>query len=144
MTEARRARFAGSLSNIKTDPPDAESELTSRPIQNVHTMSADVCLDNDPAVVAHLAAEFDASSLATGAYDYLVVVRSYRSDGSFRETDMLPVRILIANEVNSPFGAGWSIAGTTITLVGSTCARVQSGEALDVRIIVGCPTIAPH
>ncbi len=60
--------------------------------------------------VNRLAAEFDASSLSTGAYNYIAVVRSHRSDGSFVETDVW-VRILIANEVNSPLGAGWSIPG---------------------------------
>jgi len=60
--------------------------------------------------VNRLAAQFDASGLATGAYNYTAVVRSYRSDGGFVETD-LPARVLIANEAASPFGAGWSIAG---------------------------------
>jgi len=60
--------------------------------------------------VNRLAAEFDASALSTGAYAYTVAVRSYRSNGSFVETDA-PVRVLIANEASSPFGAGWSIAG---------------------------------
>jgi len=62
--------------------------------------------------VNRLAAQFDSggSGLATGAHNYTAVVRSYRSDGSFRENDV-PVRVLIANEASSPFGAGWSIAG---------------------------------
>src|SRR5207248_658664 len=60
--------------------------------------------------VNRLAAEFDASGLTTGAYNYTAVVRSYHADGSFVETDV-PVRLLIVNEANSPFGAGWSIAG---------------------------------
>jgi len=57
-----------------------------------------------------LAAQFDASSLATGAYVYTVVIRSWRSDGTFRENNV-SVRLLILNETNSPFGAGWSIVG---------------------------------
>lgn len=60
--------------------------------------------------VNRLAAEFDASSLTTGAYNYTLVVRSYRSDGSFREND-LPIRLLVANEASSPFGAGWTVVG---------------------------------
>lgn len=60
--------------------------------------------------VNRLAAEFDASSLTTGAYNYTAAVRSYRSDGSFRETDV-PIRLLIANEASSAFGAGWSVVG---------------------------------
>ncbi len=57
-----------------------------------------------------LAAQFDASTLASGAYAYTVVVRSYRADASVRE-NYAAVRVLIANEQSSPFGAGWSIAG---------------------------------
>ncbi len=57
-----------------------------------------------------LSAQFDAGSLTTGAYAYTVVVRSYRSDGSFRE-NVAPIRILIGTEAGSPFAAGWSIAG---------------------------------
>jgi hypothetical protein len=36
---------------------------------------------------------------------------------------------------------GWSIQGTSITLLGDTCAKVMNGDALDVRIVAGCPTI---
>jgi RHS repeat-associated protein len=60
--------------------------------------------------VNRLAAEFDASSLTTGAYNYTVAVRSYRSDGTFRESDA-PIRLLIANQASSTFGAGWSLVG---------------------------------
>lgn len=57
-----------------------------------------------------LAAQFDASTFATGAYKYTVVARSWFSDGSFKEATA-PIRILIVNETSSPFGWGWSIAG---------------------------------
>lgn len=62
--------------------------------------------------VNRLAAEFDPSSLnlTTGAYNYTVVVRSYRWDGSFRENDV-PIRFLVDNEASSAFGAGWSVVG---------------------------------
>ncbi len=39
---------------------------------------------------------------------------------------------------------GWTINGATVTLVGQTCAKVLSGEVLDVRIITGCPTTEPR
>jgi RHS repeat-associated protein len=60
--------------------------------------------------VNRLAAQFDADTVSTGAYTYKVAVRSYRSDGSFRENDAL-IRVLVLNEKTSVFGAGWSIAG---------------------------------
>lgn len=36
---------------------------------------------------------------------------------------------------------GWTIEGKKVTLQGSTCARVKAGDALDVRIIAGCPRV---
>jgi hypothetical protein len=40
--------------------------------------------------------------------------------------------------------SGWTLEGTKLTLLGSTCARVENGDVLDVRIIVGCPTVLPR
>jgi hypothetical protein len=39
---------------------------------------------------------------------------------------------------------GWALQGDTVTLLGTTCSRVESGDALDVRIIAGCPTVKPR
>lgn len=39
---------------------------------------------------------------------------------------------------------GWKIEGETVTLLGSSCAKVLSGDVLDVRIIAGCPTVEPR
>jgi hypothetical protein len=36
---------------------------------------------------------------------------------------------------------GWSISGSTITLLGETCQKVLTGAVLDVRVIAGCPTV---
>ncbi len=36
---------------------------------------------------------------------------------------------------------GWTISGATITLQGTTCASVLAGDALDLRIVAGCPTV---
>jgi len=38
---------------------------------------------------------------------------------------------------------GWTLNGTTVQLVGAACDRVLSGEVLAVRVVAGCPTIAP-
>jgi hypothetical protein len=38
---------------------------------------------------------------------------------------------------------GWTLSGSTVTLVGTTCDRVLSGDALDIRVVSGCPTIGP-
>jgi hypothetical protein len=39
---------------------------------------------------------------------------------------------------------GWSIDGRRVTLLGTACERIKSGDVLDVRIIAGCPRIAPR
>jgi hypothetical protein len=39
---------------------------------------------------------------------------------------------------------GWTITGKTVSLQGQACARVKNGDALDVRIIAGCPRVEPH
>jgi len=36
---------------------------------------------------------------------------------------------------------GWKIEGKTVTLTGKTCDAVMRGDVLDVRIILGCPTV---
>jgi len=39
---------------------------------------------------------------------------------------------------------GWTLSGSTITLVGSSCAQVMSGTVLNVRVVAGCPTVGPN
>jgi hypothetical protein len=39
---------------------------------------------------------------------------------------------------------GWKIDGGTVTLLGTACDKVLSGDVLDVRIITGCPTVEPR
>lgn len=39
---------------------------------------------------------------------------------------------------------GWTRDGKHITLTGTACDRVKSGEVLDVRVIAGCPTVNPN
>jgi hypothetical protein len=36
---------------------------------------------------------------------------------------------------------GWTLSGSTVTLVGDTCNRVMTGSALSLRIVAGCPTV---
>lgn len=73
-----------------------------------------------------LAAQWDASGMATGAYSYTAVVSSYWSDGT-SQTASLPVRVLIVNERNSPLGLGWSIPGVQRVHVQAGGAVVLTG-----------------
>jgi hypothetical protein len=39
---------------------------------------------------------------------------------------------------------GWRVEGKTVELLGATCARVLSGDVLNVRVVTGCPTLMPR
>jgi hypothetical protein len=51
------------------------------------------------------------------------------------------VNVLIDGVPIQPGDAGWSLAADVVTLHGAACTQVLSGEALDVRVVVGCPTV---
>ena len=88
--------------------------------------------------VSRLATQFDASGLTTGSYTYLLALRSYRSDNSFRENDVL-VTVLVLNESSSPFGAGWSIAGFQHVYTQSGGLVISEGNG-SVGYFAGCTT----
>jgi hypothetical protein len=39
---------------------------------------------------------------------------------------------------------GWTLSGSTVTLVGAACSEVMSGAVLNVRVVAGCPTLQPN
>jgi hypothetical protein len=39
---------------------------------------------------------------------------------------------------------GWTLDGSTVTLVGAACDEVMSGTVLNVRVVAGCPTVQPN
>jgi len=62
------------------------------------------------------ALQFEDSTLATGAYDYSLVVAGDWGTG-VSETSV-PIRVLVINERASPYGAGWSVAGVQRIILG--------------------------
>lgn len=36
---------------------------------------------------------------------------------------------------------GWSLQGTTVALEGATCNALETGKAISVRVVEGCPTV---
>lgn len=36
---------------------------------------------------------------------------------------------------------GWTLSGTTVTILGSSCQAILDGDVLDVRVVAGCPTV---
>ncbi|MEQ8937797.1 MAG: RHS repeat-associated core domain-containing protein, partial [Gammaproteobacteria bacterium] len=57
-----------------------------------------------------VAASFDASDFESGMYDYRLKVTNNFASGTSRST-FIDNRIMIENEVMSPFGAGWMLEG---------------------------------
>lgn len=95
-------------------------EVTDNSADPPTTFSLEL-LDANGVVLAHtaygagngttrLAAQFNAEQLATGSYTGTARVTSRWADGATSVTTA-PVRVVVVNERNSVFGAGWSIAG---------------------------------
>jgi hypothetical protein len=36
---------------------------------------------------------------------------------------------------------GWTLSGTTVTVLGASCTAILEGNVLDVRVVAGCPTV---
>jgi hypothetical protein len=36
---------------------------------------------------------------------------------------------------------GWTLDGTTVTVLGASCKKILNGSVLDVRVVAGCPTV---
>jgi hypothetical protein len=36
---------------------------------------------------------------------------------------------------------GWTLSGTTVTILGTSCQSILDGDVLDVRVVAGCPTL---
>ncbi len=60
-----------------------------------------------------LAAQYDASGDQTGVYAHRAIVTAYYGSSApyTHLADSLPVKVLIQNEIGSPYGRGWTVAG---------------------------------
>jgi RHS repeat-associated protein len=83
-------------------------DASGTPVSNVEGRT-ETFFANQSGAWLRLGARFAVSS-STGASSYNAVVTSYYSNGTSASTTV-PVRVLVVNERNSPYGAGWSIAG---------------------------------
>jgi hypothetical protein len=85
----------------------------------------------------------DATALATTLKQVaarIVATCTYKLTQQNLEQDTVNVyfdETVVARDVVN----GWTISGDTVTLVGNSCAAVMNGDVLDVRIVVGCPTV---
>ena len=82
----------------------------------------------------------DTTVRATGAYTYTAQVTSWWPDGITRRTT-IPVRVLINNGQDSPYGAGWDVAGLErITSAGSDAILVTGNGGIGYYTNSGCNT----
>jgi len=91
-----------------------------------------------------LAAQFQDTTLATGAYYYTVVVRGYWN-GDFQE-NTAALRLLVLNERTSPFGAGWSVAGVPriVTGPGDSLVVTDGAGGIEFWSRTGCASGVCH
>ena len=75
---------------------------------------------------SRLSAQFDAATLTTGAYVYTAIVTSHWP--SHQRQSSASVRVLIQNEIASPYGAGWTIAGLQRLYVQAGGATITDGD----------------
>lgn len=89
-----------------------------------------------------LGAQFDASNLPTGAHNYTVIVTSYFSDNTMKAATA-PIRVLVVNELESVYGAGWSIAGVQRLHLQSDGGAVVTDGAGSVAYFSGLCALSP-
>ncbi|HEU4457319.1 MAG TPA: RHS repeat-associated core domain-containing protein, partial [Longimicrobium sp.] len=79
---------------------------------------------------SRLSAWFDATAMQTGTYRYRAEVTRHFATGA-HHTDTLGVRVVVVNESENPFGAGWSLAGYArvhLPAAGTAADGVTLGE----------------
>ncbi|MCG8470093.1 MAG: hypothetical protein MJB57_18105, partial [Gemmatimonadetes bacterium] len=89
---------------------------------------------------SRLAAQFDATAMSSGAYDYTLEVRAWY--GGTPESAIDTVRVLIVNEQDSPYGAGWSIPGLQRLQTRANEDDPPAGSLGDVVVVEGDGSIA--
>ncbi|HYR08197.1 MAG TPA: hypothetical protein VEQ60_10530, partial [Longimicrobium sp.] len=74
-----------------------------------------------------MAAQWDAGSYGTGALVHTAVVRSYWDSGAPLQATV-PVRVIVVDERQSRFGAGWSMVGLQHVYAQSDGALITHGD----------------
>ena len=55
--------------------------------------------------------------------------------------DPMLVNVFLDEQVLPQSGSdGWTLDGSTVTILGASCAEIMNGSILDVRVVAGCPT----
>lgn len=112
---------------LNTDPPsELRARLEVNGIQQGSTIYYSTAGWPD-GQTRRLALLFDASAFTTNSYAYRIVVTSVFSSGVYEA--VLTGRLAVVNDLSSPFGRGWRVAGVqrayasndTLTIVGCDC-----------------------
>lgn len=94
----------------------------------------------DPArPVARMKFQFDATAYATGRYPISVEVTAWNGSTPSPVTTVNG-HVLIVNETNSIFGAGWNVAGLQRLYINGNDAVITEGDGSVVHFQRSCPT----
>ncbi|HLK35365.1 MAG TPA: vWA domain-containing protein [Polyangiaceae bacterium] len=56
--------------------------------------------------------------------------------------DPTHVNVFLGGQVLPQTGAdGWTLDGSTVTILGASCQSILDGDVIDVRVVGGCPTV---
>lgn len=94
-----------------------------------------------PGKTRRIAVAFDASAYATGVYPLMLETR--RHHGGSVSADTVTSELVIVNRVNSPFGAGWWLAGMEQLVVVSATKLLWVGGDGAARVFIGASGAGP-
>ena len=87
--------------------------------------------------VARLEFQFDGGTLSTGRYPVQAEVRAW-SSGVASAPVYVNAYVLVVNELNSPFGVGWNIAGLQRLHINGNDAVITEGDGSAVHFQRSC------
>jgi RHS repeat-associated protein len=119
----------GDVSTVKADKTSLRLKRPDGSFVTFTNDSTELFWVGDAGNTGRLAGQFDASSLATGVHNYSLVLTNYWTSGGISHSVTVPVKVLIVNEKDSPFGWGWSMAGLQLIHAnGDTLLAITEGD----------------
>jgi RHS repeat-associated protein len=82
---------------------------------------------NGDTTTVRMAAQFDASGIATGAHLYNVLLTAFYPDTSMTDS-VANVRVLVRNDADTAYGRGWTVAGDSRLHVQSEGSVLMAGD----------------
>lgn len=128
---------AANMAAINADQLTAKLRRPDGSYVTLTTGTTVATFTSPPSGIHRYAIQFEDSTLATGAYNYTLVIGTIYS-GAVSESSV-PIRVLVINERTSPYGAGWSVGGAGRVIVGPGDSVVTYDAAGTIQFW-GAPT----